>query len=691
MKLIKKIIPFLFLASLLAGCNNSNSSSSDVNTDSSPTTSVDDYVPLPAKDVDSFDRTYVKMDSNSLYVNKVENLSDQNFIMGMDASSVIAEENSGVKYYDYEGNETDVFKVLSDSGINYIRVRIWNDPYDKDGKGYGGGNNDLETAIKIGKRATQYNMSLLVDFHYSDFWADPSKQMCPKAWEDMDITTKSEALYEYTKQSLTSLIDEGVKVGMVQLGNETNGGLMAGEYVWNSTLKLMKAGSKAVREVCPNALVAVHFTNPEKNENMLNYASRISTLDYDVFGTSYYPWWHGTLDNLSEILSTIAKKYNKYTMVMETSYAFTTEDSDGWSNTIGDNSGYDIKSYPMTLHGQTNCIVDIVDTIVNHTTNGIGVCYWEGTWISVGSNNKDANLPIWEQYGSGWATSYSVEYDPNDAGLWYGGCAVDNQALFDSTGHPLESLKMFNLMRFGNETEVFVDGVEDIEITHYNTDDFTLPKTVNAVYNNNAKAEISVKWDNFDIEAAKKNGNARYKIHGVADGYDVYCTLIIMEFNFVENYSFETGDSTSWNVNVNSGTLSDTHKVKVTNENPQSGKYAFHFWTSNAGGVNFDLSQDFTNLNSGTYKLQLAVLGGGSGSDAITASLENVYIYAKIDDVIVSQTKHTITKYADGYKTVLLGENINYTKGKKLTIGIHVEIKEANCWGDIDDVMLNLA
>ena len=164
-----------------------------------------------------------------------------------------------------------------------------------------------------------------------------------------------------------------------------------------------------------------------------------------------------------------------------------------------------------------------------------------------------------------------------------------------------------------------------------------------------------------------------------------------MEFNFVENYSFETGDSTSWNVNVNSGTLSDTHKVKVTNENPQSGKYAFHFWTSDAGGVNFDLSQDFTNLNSGTYKLQLAALGGGSGSDAITASLENVYIYAKIDDVIVSQTKHTITKYADGYKTVLLGENINYTKGKKLTIGIHVEIKEANCWGDIDDVMLNLA
>ena len=114
-----------------------------------------------------------KIEGSDLFVKKVDNLAED-FIMGMDASSVIAEEASGVKYYNYSGQEQDVFQTLAQSGINYIRVRVWNDPYDKDGNGYGGGNCDIENAVEIGKRATQYGMKLLVNFHYSDFWADPA-------------------------------------------------------------------------------------------------------------------------------------------------------------------------------------------------------------------------------------------------------------------------------------------------------------------------------------------------------------------------------------------------------------------------------------------------------------------------------------------------------------------------------------
>ena len=142
--------------------------------------------------------------SDSLYVSKVDNLSED-FIMGMDASSVISLENAGVKYYNYNGEEQDVFKTLAESGINYIRVRVWNDPYDDEGNGYGGGNCDINTALAIGKRATKYGMKLLVNFHYSDFWADPAKQMVPKAWKGMDIDTKADALYQYTKDSLELL------------------------------------------------------------------------------------------------------------------------------------------------------------------------------------------------------------------------------------------------------------------------------------------------------------------------------------------------------------------------------------------------------------------------------------------------------------------------------------------------------
>jgi arabinogalactan endo-1,4-beta-galactosidase len=162
--------------------------------------------------------------SDILYIKKVENLPDD-FIMGMDASCVPSLEAGGVKYFDFDGKEKDVYQILSENGINYIRVRIWNDPFDSNGNGYGGGNCDINNAIEIGKRATQNGMKLLVNFHYSDFWADPIKQFVPKAWRGMDIDQKSDALYAYTKECLEKLVAAGVDVGMVQIGNETNGAI----------------------------------------------------------------------------------------------------------------------------------------------------------------------------------------------------------------------------------------------------------------------------------------------------------------------------------------------------------------------------------------------------------------------------------------------------------------------------------
>ena len=204
----------------------------------------------------------INVQSDILYVEKVENMP-KDFILGMDASCVPSLEASGVKYYDHNGEEKDVYEILSANGINYIRVRIWNDPFNSNGQGYGGGNCDMENAVKIGKRAAKYGMKLLVNFHYSDFWADPAKQMVPKAWKDMNIEDKAEALYAYTRESLEKLKNAGADIGMVQIGNETNGA-MCGEFStelggWEKITRLMSAGSKAVREVCPNALVAVHF------------------------------------------------------------------------------------------------------------------------------------------------------------------------------------------------------------------------------------------------------------------------------------------------------------------------------------------------------------------------------------------------------------------------------------------------
>ena len=395
---------------------------------------------------------------DTLYVKKVENLPED-FIFGMDVSSVLAEEASGVKYYDFNGNETDLFRLLADNGINYIRVRIWNNPYDADGNGFVADETQLRqylrTAVEIGKRAAACGMKLLADFHYSDFWADPGKQMVPRAWAGMDIDAKKQAVYEYTLDCLQQLRAAGVEVGMVQLGNETNGAL-CGEKTWMNIAYIMDAGARAVREAYPEALVALHFANPENADSYRTYAKKMDyyekngLIHYDVFATSYYPYWHGTLDNLAGILTEIAETYGKKVMVMETSYAFTGEDTDFSANTIGD-GGNVVKDYPFTPQGQANCIRNITDTVVNRTPAGIGVCYWEGAWITVGQDSREENREKWETFGSGWASSHASVYDPDDAGKYYGGSSWDNQALFDFEGHPLDSLNVFKYMRNGRD------------------------------------------------------------------------------------------------------------------------------------------------------------------------------------------------------------------------------------------------
>lgn len=388
-----------------------------------------------------------KPESTGLTVEKVEGLADD-FILGMDVSSVIAEENSGVKYYDSEGNERDLFEILAENGVNTIRVRVWNDPYDKDGNGFGGGNNDVETAVKIGKRATAAGMGLIVDLHLSDFWADPGKQKAPRAFEGMEIGEKADAVYDFVCDTLNKLKSEGVRITMVQVGNETNGGL-AGEKIWGNIAQLMKAGSKAVRDTVPDALVALHFTSPERSKSYDFYAGKLEEngVDYDVFASSYYPCWHGTVVNLVAVLNGVADKYGKKVMVMETSYPYTLTDTDGWVNTLG--SGAVPKGHPFTVQGQADHVREVIAATAG-MHNGIGVVYWEGAWITVGGASYGENRILWEKYGSGWASSYAAEYDPDDAGQYFGGCAVDNQAMFDAHGRPLASLAVFRLVRTGS-------------------------------------------------------------------------------------------------------------------------------------------------------------------------------------------------------------------------------------------------
>ena len=621
-----------------------------------------------------------KVSSDSLYVKAIPDLP-KDFILGMDVSSVLAEEASGVKYYNFAGEEQDLFRILADNGVTHIRVRVWNHPYDAEGNGFGGGNCDIEKAVEIGKRATKAGMKLIVDFHYSDFWADPGKQMVPLAWKDMDIETKTQAVYDYTRDCLKQLKSAGAAVGMVQLGNETNGAL-CGEKTWFNIQFLMAAGSKAVREVFPKALVAVHFANPENAEAYASYASKLDyyKLDYDVFASSYYPYWHGTLDNLSAVLGDIAQTYGKKVMVMETSYAYTDADTDFSGNTIGAGGGVS-KPWPYTVQGQANAVQSVAETVA-HTPGGIGVCYWEGAWISVGQNSWEENSAKWERFGSGWASSYAAVYDPEDAGKWYGGCAVDNQAFFDPDGHPLESLKLFGLLRSGNEAEIRPDAIEDVELVVDLNGVIELPETVNAVMTDDSRQAVPVSWEIGDaqLQAMYAGGPAKYEIVGEAGGLEARCWVSMVEYNFLRNPGFEDGTDAPWVA----ADLGKTEQLYVEDKatDSLSGTRHYHFWSAAPNSVEFTLEQPVEGLRSGTYKYAVSIMGGDCGETEI-------YAYVKLDGEIVGKAPMKISGYGN-WDTGRV-EDIVYSEGQTLTIGIYVKCSgEGNgAWGKIDDAMLN--
>ena len=623
--------------------------------------------------------------SDTLYVKKVENFLED-FIFGMDVSSVLAEEASGVKYYDFNGKEGDLFRILADNGINYIRVRVWNNPFDKEGHGFGGGNCDIRAATEIGKRATACGMRLLVDFHYSDFWADPGKQMVPRAWAGMDIDVKEEALYHYTLDCLKQLKDAGVDVGMVQLGNETNGAL-CGEKIWRDIAHLMDAGARATREIYPEALIALHFANPENPDSYRTYASKMAyyeqygLIQYDVFATSYYPYWHGTLENLSAILTEISETYGKKIMVMETSYAYTAADTDFFANTIGEGGGV-VKNYPFTPQGQANCIRDITDTIVNRTPAGIGVVYWEGAWISVGTDNREANHEKWESFGSGWAASYAAAYDPADAGKWYGGCAVDNQAFFSTDGHPLESLKVFSLMRTGNEPAPLPDALEEPEILCDLNMPLVLPETVDAVMTDNSRQAVPVSWNLTEEQdrLMHSSGVKKYEIKGEAGGMEAKCFVSMIKYNFLRDYSFEEGGS-AWVITD----LKKADELYIEDKKTDSltGSKHMHFWSAARDSVEFTLEQSVPDLPEGKFRFSVSIMGGDCGAT-------DIYAYVKINGEESARSEQIPISGWNSWNEGIISE-FDHPAGSDVTVGIYVKCQGAGngAWGKIDDATLN--
>lgn len=614
-------------------------------------------------------------EESTIFVEPVDGISDD-FYRGMDASAVLALENSGVKYYNFDGEKQDVFMTLAQAGVNYIRLRVWNDPYDENGNGYGGGNNDVATAIALGQRATKYGMKVCIDFHYSDFWADPKKQFVPKAWEGMDIEEKSDALYNFTLESLTQLLDAGVDVGMVQIGNEINNG-MSGETDVANVRKLLTAGSKAVREAAVNSgkeiLVAVHYTNIDdmKKLDTLLTGLQVKEIDYDIVGLSFYPYWHGTMDDLKNAITHIRNTYGKKVYVAENAYCYTAEDGDGSANSV---EGTDdlAEGYSASVQGQANEVRDVCAAASE--AGAEGVFYWEGTWIPVGPADAD-NSDLWEKYGSGWASSYASGYGPKDAGQYYGGCSWDNQAMFDFTGHPLASLNVFKYLKYGATAPLAVDSIPEVTVACNIGTDPELPDTVSVIYNDRSEAQVPVIWNTDDVAAIDTKNGGNFTVSGTLDdGTEVTAAVTVDRINYVQNPSFEDSDTSMWTINYSGETDPTDYQVKAADAH--SGEVAFHFWSGSAD-MDFSIEQSFTDLEPGTYELSAFSQGGDLSDDA---SME---LYAMVDGKELT-APFKLTTYADWQNPTV--SEIKVTDGS-LTIGVRYKCN-VNSWGTLDDVTL---
>ena len=348
-------------------------------------------------------------------------------IKGMDVSMIKELEGHGASYY-LKGKKEDLFFILKECGANMIRLRIWLDPYDEYGRSYGGGMNDLHTTIKLAKRAKANGMSYLLDFHYSDFWADPAKQIKPKAWANLTGERLETAVYLHTIDTLKAMKNQGLEPEIVQVGNEITKGLLWPDgHVDNieTMASLLKAGIKGVKDECPKAKIMLHLDFGTNNELYRQWFDNVQpyNLEFDIIGMSYYPHWNGSIQKLLDNMNDVSKKYNKEVLVAETSIGYTT-DSLGCNGIVFSEVEEQATGYPATENGQEQFLRDLYAAVRSvDGGKGIGVFYWEPAWLAI----PDCK----------WAHKSGCMYMNEKVEA---GNAIANQALFDIDGNANSAL-----------------------------------------------------------------------------------------------------------------------------------------------------------------------------------------------------------------------------------------------------------
>jgi arabinogalactan endo-1,4-beta-galactosidase len=316
-------------------------------------------------------------------------------MLGADVSSLQRTLDLGGKYYNASGVQANPYDILKTAGVNYARLRVWNNP----ASGYNNKAKVLQQAAAIKAKG----LKLMVDFHYSDTWADPGKQYPPAAWASYSLTQLQTAVYNYTYDVCTSLKSAGLTPDSVQIGNEINVGMLwpRGQVVnsnFTPLASLLKQGYNATKACNSGTQVIIHTADADSMTNMRWFYDGIKAagVTWDITGLSYYCMWHGTLANLYNVIVDARTRYGKPVAIVETAYQFTTADADSEKNSIPGTVLCD--NIPATSAGQAQQFTWVQNTARN--AGAIGVFYWEPTWYAIKGNGWDpANI---NGTGDGW-------------------------------------------------------------------------------------------------------------------------------------------------------------------------------------------------------------------------------------------------------------------------------------------------
>ncbi|MCM1538247.1 MAG: glycosyl hydrolase 53 family protein [bacterium] len=572
-------------------------------------------------------------------------------IKGADISSLEAVEDYGGRFYDFDGNEVDVIEFLKENGCNYYRLRIWNNPtasFDA------GDYCNLEHTLELAKRIKEAGVCYLLDFHYSDWWADPENQTVPAAWQGMNGEELAAAVYDYTAEVLNALAEEDAYPDMVQIGNEIGNGMLwdYGSMEHPEMLaKFLNSGIQAVRDTTPagqETQIMIHVQTGGSvgaTQTFFETIEENGVTDYDLVGLSYYPYWQGTFADMKANIDNIYERFGKQTVLAETAYPFTNDNADSKSNMV---SEADLKGVGFEASEENQRrVLELIMNAVADCEGGLGIFYWEPAWLAV--------------EGAGVSKGSGNEWE--------------NQTLFDFEGRALPAVRAFAFEpgSLDHDTALYVYPFDGVEIDENASGDELLgelPKTARVLYQDGSIREVEVTWD---LSSMKTITDTHVAFKGTVLDFTVSIGADLIAKNSLNNLDFEEG-ATGW-------VLEDEKRAgQIRNDSssyPHSGEWSFQYWNADAFTVN--LYQQVQITQTEQYNLQVWSQGVG-GTDL----LMTLYI-ADQDGNVIASTEFRNQGWNEWQHPAVSAQ---LQEGDLVRIGVFVDAGSDD-WGTIDDFSLS--